>query len=250
MVGNRPMTREEFERLRAMNGHLARAGTPGAIPLGPGIGPGLPLLVDPSTVAALGGILPFDPSALPRPGPANGLPGGGLEALLPGPMAGGQMRRPGQQQQQQSQQQVDASGWRRAMARRCQWQGNDSNAQAATRAASRVQGAGSGRRRKCRFRVCVRWAAGRKARSPRPTATRCMSGSGTLTPAVSRRRRRDLISSSSSPRARGRHRSSRPRRSWPSGRLTWCALQFHPDTVAEHQLRRGRSQVIPGILCP
>ena len=105
MVGNRPMTREEFERLRAMNGHLARAGTPGAIPLGPGIGPGLPLLVDPSTVAALGGILPFDPSALPRPGPANGLPGGGLEALLPGPMAGGQMRRPGQQQQQQSQQQ-------------------------------------------------------------------------------------------------------------------------------------------------
>ena len=105
MVGNRPMTREEFERLRAMNG-LTRAGTPGAMPLGPGIGPGLPLLVDPSTIAALGGILPFDPAALPRPGgAANGMPAGGLEALLPAPMAGGQLRRPGQQQQQPSQQQ-------------------------------------------------------------------------------------------------------------------------------------------------
>jgi len=110
MVGNRPMTREEFERLRAMNG-LARAGTPGAMPLGPGIGSGLPLLVDPSTIAALGGILPFDPVALSRPGgAANGMPGGGLEALVPAPMAGGQLRRPGQQQQQQQQQSLPVGG--------------------------------------------------------------------------------------------------------------------------------------------
>ena len=117
MVGNRPMSREEFERLRAMNGLARGGGAPGAGPLGPGMGPGLPLLVDPSTVAAaLGGILPFDhhSAALPRPGPAaNGLlPGGGglgaagrLDALLPGPMVGGQVRRPGQQQQQPQQQQ-------------------------------------------------------------------------------------------------------------------------------------------------
>jgi len=110
MVGNRPMTREEFERLRAMNG-LARAGTPGAMPLGPGIGHGLPLLIDPATVAALGGILPFDPAARPRPGgAANGLPAGGLEALLPGPMAGGQLRRPGQQLSQQQSMPLGSSG--------------------------------------------------------------------------------------------------------------------------------------------
>ena len=104
MVGNRPMTRDEFERLRAMNG-LARAGTPGAGPLAPaGMAgpPGMPMLLDPATAAALRGILPFDPAAMSRPGGAaagaNGMPG--LESLLPAPITAGQLQRPGQQPQQ------------------------------------------------------------------------------------------------------------------------------------------------------
>jgi hypothetical protein len=107
MGGNQPMSREEFERARAMNG-LARNGSPHPAGLGPGAIGGLPVPFGPVTAAALmagrgpGGMLPLDPAAaVLQPGRLNGmLPGLNAAAgVLPAHLAE-QLRR--QQQQQQA----------------------------------------------------------------------------------------------------------------------------------------------------
>ena len=118
MGGNHPMTREEFERARAMNG-LARNGSPHP---GGGMGPGplggLPVPFGPVTAAALmagqgpTGMLPLDPAvALGQPGRLNGmLPGLNAAAgVLPAHLAE-QLRRQ-QQQQQQQQAGLLGDGW-------------------------------------------------------------------------------------------------------------------------------------------
>ena len=114
--GNHPMSREEFERVRAMNG-LPRNGSPLPAGLGPGTIGGLPAPFGPATAAALmagrggaNGMLPMDAAAAMMPaGRINGmLPGLGAAAgVLPAHMAE-QLRR---QQQQQQQAGPHGEGW-------------------------------------------------------------------------------------------------------------------------------------------